>query len=148
MSHEYEIVRRDALTLIGNEIRTSNDRAHEIGEAWGRFLVGGQAEEIPGRVDASIMAVYCEYESDHTGPYTFFLGCPVEPGTQVPDGMVTRDVPAGSYALFAAEGEQPQALIDTWGRIWSADVARRFDSDYEIHRPEDPGRVDIFVGVA
>jgi predicted transcriptional regulator YdeE len=143
----HELLQREAQTLIGTEIRTSNDRADQIGELWGRFMAGGMAEQIPGRTDASIMALYCEYEGDHTRPYTFFLGCPVAPGTEAPEGLVSRDVPAGAYALFAAEGAQPQALIETWGRIWTADLSRRYETDYEIHRPGDPGRVDVFVGV-
>ena len=143
---EHEIVTQPALHLIGFEIRTANDRAHEIGEHWGRFLVGGVPEEIPGRTDDTILAVYAEYEGDHTRPYTYFLGCPVAPGTETPPGMVAREVPAGRYARFVAQGEQPDALIEAWQGIWTAPLRRSFDVDYEVHRPSDPTRVEIHIG--
>ena len=142
---EYETQAREPMQLIGFEIRTANDRAHEIGEHWGRFMVGGVADEIPGRTDDSIVAVYAEYEGDHTQPYTFFLGCPVVPGTEVPPGMVARDVPGGTYARFLAEGEQPQALMDTWQQIWGTPMTRSFTVDYEVHRPAEPTRAEIYI---
>ena len=141
-----EIVRRNTQTLIGFEIRTSNDRAHELGEHWGRFLVGGIADEIPQRVDETILAVHCEYEGDQLAPYTFFLGCPVAPGTDVPPGMVERSLPAGRYARFVARGPQPDTLIETWQAIWKLPHPREFGVDYEIHHPSDPDLVEVFVG--
>lgn len=145
MSHEVE--QREGCQLIGFEIRTSNEKAQEIGEHWGRFMIGGTAEEIPGRADDAIVAAYCEYESDHTGPYTFFLGCPVQRGTEVPPGMVAREIPTGSFAHFMAEGEQPHALMDAWQQIWASPLQRRFEVDYEIHRIDAPDRVDVYVGI-
>ena len=142
----HEVVTREPLHAIGFEIRTSNDRAHEIGEHWGRFMVGGNADEIPGRIDDTIVAVYAEYEGDHTQPYTFFLGCPVAAGTEVPPGMVARELPGGAYACFRSEGEQPKAMIDTWQGIWSAPLQRSFRVDYEVHYPSEPQRVDILIG--
>ena len=60
--------------------------------------------------------------------------------------MVTREVPAGRYARFLAEGEQPQALFTTWQQIWAAPGRRQFETDYEVHRGDQPERVEIFVG--
>lgn len=143
MAHERVI--REPQTVMGLAIRTSNETAHEIGGVWQRFMGEGLAAGIPGRIGASVIAVYCEYEGDHTAPYTFLLGCPVEPGTPVPAGYEARELPGGSYACFAAEGEQPQALMETWGQIWSADITRAFEVDYEVHDPATPSRVEICV---
>lgn len=143
----HEVVERTDQVLIGFEIRTSSDDAHEIGEHWGRFMIGGVADEIPGRADDTIVAAYCDYESDHTGPYTFFLGCPVRAGTEVPPGMVERRLPAGRYAHFVAEGPQPEALLQTWEQATKTPLKRAFVADFEVHRAADPDRVEIFVGL-
>jgi predicted transcriptional regulator YdeE len=136
---------REPQTVMGLAIRTSNETAHEIGGLWQRFMSEGLAAGIPGRIGTALVAVYCEYEGDHTAPYTFLLGCPVEPGTPAPQGFETRDLPAGSYTCFAAEGEQPQALMETWAEIWGADITRAFAVDYEVHDPSTPERVEIFI---
>ena len=142
MTHEQ--VTRDPMTVVGIEIRTSNDRAEEIGGHWQRFLGEGLAARIEGRLDEAVTAVYCEYEGDHTQPYTYLLGCRVAADAPVPDGMVRREIPGGTFARVLAEGEQPQALIQAWMGIWQAPIERRFEVDYEIH--EGGERVEIFVG--
>ena len=141
----HETVTREPLTVMGLAIRTSNENAHEIGALWQRFMGEGLAAGIPGRIGEATVAVYCEYESDHTAPYTFLLGCPVAPGTEALEGFESRTLPGGDYACFVAVGEQPQALMDTWGQIWNAPITRAFEADYEIHDPSTPTRVEVFV---
>ncbi len=142
----HETVERDGMTLIGLEIRTSNENAHEIGAVWGRFMGGNLADAIPDRIGGNLIAVYCEYEGDHTKPYTFFLGCPVTPGAEAPEGMTTRTVPGGSFARFLAEGDMPGALMETWGAIWNAPITRSFEVDYEVHDPAMPTRAEVLIG--
>lgn len=144
---DYETEARDAMTLVGIEVRASNERPDLLGALWGRFHAEGIAGQIDERLGYEAVAVYCEYEGDHTQPYTFFLGCRVEASAAVPEGFVRRAVPAGSFAHVASVGEQPGAMIQAWMAIWEAGLPRRFDVDYEIHDPTTPDRVDIYVGV-
>lgn len=143
-----EMVERDGMTLIGLEIHTSNERAHEIGAVWQRFMGEALGDQIPERVGATVVAVYAEYEGDHTKPYTFFLGCPVSPGTAAPEGFRRRTVPAGRFARFVAQGEMPGALMETWAAIWNAPITRGFDVDYEVHDPTVPDGAEIFISTA
>ena len=53
---------------------------------------------------------------------------------------------AGSFVHVRAVGEQPQALIRGWMDLWNAPITRRFETDYEIHDPDTPEQVDIYVG--
>ena len=134
-----EVVSREPLELVGLETRASNADPSPIGELWGRFLAAGPRTDL--------VAVYCEYEGDHTQPYTFFLGRRAEPGEDPPDGWVRRRVEGGAFARFLAEGEQPGALIETWQRIWTEPLARTYRADVELHPADDPTRVEILVGV-
>lgn len=142
-----ETVIRNDLTLLGIATRASNDQAEKLGAHWQRFLGEGIPERIAGRLDGAIVAVYCDYEGDHTQPYTFFLGCRVPPDAQAPDGLERLVVPGGRFAHRVAEGEQPQALVRAWQQIWELPLDRRYEADYEIHDPSQHERVEIFVGV-
>lgn len=135
----HEVVTAGGLELVGLETRASNEDPGPIGGMWQRvhndpFFLGAP----------ELIAVYCEYEGDHTQPYTFFLG---KEGTDAPAGYVRRSVPAGQFARFWADGEQPATLIATWGLIWGTLTARRFEADYEVHSGANPSRVGIYVGV-
>jgi len=142
MSHK--TLARDGFDVIGIETRASNADSAPIGALWGRFFGDPQMQQLDAVEDYPV-ALYCEYESDHTKPYTFFLGRQVAPGADVPAGLVKRHVPAGSYTLFLADGEQPAKLIETWGSVWETPLERRYDVDYEIHRSDR--LVEIYVGV-
>lgn len=136
---------RPVLHLVGIETSASNDRADLIGAHWQRFHAEGIPGRVLGREGRAVVAVYSEYEGDHTQPYTFFLGCPVGAGAATPEGLARRELPAGPYARFDAVGEQPGALVQTWMGIWSSGFERSFVADYEIHDPDDPSRVVIYV---
>ena len=136
---------RPALRLLGWETRASNDDPRPIGALWQRLHAEDLASQLQGRQGRTVYAVYSDYEGDHTRPYTFFLGYPVGEDAPVPEGCVARDVPAGPYARIDAVGEQPGALIEAWMGIWDSDLERTFQLDYEVHDPQTPDRVRIYV---
>jgi len=136
---------RDAFTLVGPSCRTSNDDPSAIGTLWGRFFQGGAAAQIPDRISDQLYSLYCDYEGDHTQPYTALLGCMVSQVEELPEGLVAQRVPASTYAVFDATGEQPDTLIATWQRIWATDLDRTFSGDFDVHGDND--QVEIFVAV-
>lgn len=141
---DFETVSAGDFEVVGLEVRAANDNLEPIGALWGRF----STDELMAKVEPAddfIVALYCEYEGDHTEPYTYFLGRRIQPGTAVPEGLARRRVPAGTFAKFVAEGEQPAALIDMWQSIWGVPLERRYLVDYELHQPGG-SRVEIFVG--
>ena len=142
-----ETVTRESMSLVGISTRASNTEAERLGAHWQRFFVEGVTGRVAERLDDAIVAVYCEYAGDHTEPYTFFLGHRVPPDGPVPEGLARCVVPAGRFACFTAEGEQPQTLIRTWQAIWQAGLERRYEADFEIHDPAEPTRIGIYVGV-
>ena len=145
MSAPYPFEDRPALRLIGWATPASNEDPSAIGALWQRLHAEDLASQLVGRRTRTVYAVYSAYEGDHTRPYTFFLGYRVGEDAPVPDGCVARELAAGPYARIEAVGEQPDALIRAWMGIWESGLERSFEQDYEVHDPEQPERVRIYV---
>ena len=150
-----------AITIVGISARTNNADEMSgkgvIGAMWGKFFQQGILQKIPDRADSNIIALYTDYESDHTGAYTFVLGARVNSAAHIPEGMVAKTVPAGKYTSFLSEkGEVSSVVPQAWQQIWKASHnelggKRAFTADYEIYdeRSHDPhsGQVEIVIGV-
>src|SRR5690606_1631514 len=66
--------------VIGISIRTINENgqsAKDIETLWGKFWGEEIQKQIPNKVNDNIYAVYTDYETDFTGPYTTIIGLPV-----------------------------------------------------------------------
>ncbi len=151
----------DSFMVVGIEGRTSNAREMSgdgvIPKMWARLRDEDLLTRIPKRVDARVVALYTDYESDKDGPYTYILGAKVSSDKDLPAGMVSRKVPSGTYAMFTAQGGQPAQMgVDLWKRIWSLEkpgtLHRAYKTDYEVHYgawPDDQAaaQVDVYVGV-
>ena len=145
MEHRTESI--EGFDVVGVRIRTNNTEAMEaIGALWARFTDEGLGERIPSD-DGDLLALYTAYESDHTGDYEYLIGKRVATGSDVPGGLSRVRVRGGTYAVVAAEGEMPQALVGTWGRIWESDLARAFTTDFEIYPPDRDDRVEIWLAL-
>lgn len=147
MKPSMNIEQQYARTLYGIEARISGDPAKQIGAVWQQFLQQKLGDDIPSRLDDKLVAVYCDYEGDRTGPYTFFLGCEVLDVCSADEGFAIRYTQAGEYAKFHAQGEMPQAAIEKWEEIGEMGFERSFVADFEIHDPSSPNEVLIYVGV-
>lgn len=141
--------------VAGPKTRTRNaaetdPTTAQIGGLWQRYMEGGGPAAVSGGLDAPVtVAVYHEYESDHTGEYTLRVG---SPAVHVDVETETSEVPDGSYLLFEATGPMPDALVETWQRIiayFEGDTPYRrvYQADFELHDHSTPERVEVYVGV-
>ena len=147
--------------VVGIATRTTNSAEGDpatasIGQLWERFSTDGVASHIPDRVDPStILGVYTDYDSDHTGAYTLVVGFEVKSLNNVPAGLQSVAIPAADYKIFPVNGPLPDALIAKWVEIWShfddpANGRRAYSSDLEFHRTNsDTGesRAEIAIAV-
>ena len=137
--------------LRGLEVRTKNEdernaNLQKIAPLWGRFYT----ELLPTLSQgATVYGVYHNYESDALGTFDVLVGAD---GFDVDnDEMKNVRLEAGKYLMFPAKGELPQAIIDTWGKIWayfedpSIDERRAYKTDFELYKSED--EVEIYIGV-
>src|ERR1041385_2769995 len=120
---EPKIVNRGGIYFIGIEVRTSN-RAEmtvkgKIGSQWQKFSVENVLSKIPGKRGDAVLAVYTNYEGDGNGEYSFLIGSEVASLSDVPEGLVGREIAPAKYAVFTSDrGAIPGIIIEVWKRIW------------------------------
>ncbi|HKV78934.1 MAG TPA: serine hydrolase [Candidatus Sulfotelmatobacter sp.] len=156
-----KVVEQDGFTVIGITARTTNAKEMTpdgvIGKQWMRIFQEGVLGKIPNKADAHIVAVYSDYTSDHNGEYTYLLGARVTSDAEVPEGMVSKKIPGGKFAMFTSDkGPAPQVVPATWMKINSLPQNaiggdRLYRADYEIYdeRAGDPQnlQMDVYVGI-
>ena len=143
----------DAARVAGISVVTDNENGAEaINGLWERFFEQqvGQALE-DARENDFIYAIYSDYEGDHTQPYRFTLGHKLKEEAEAPADFHVVDIEAGDYAMLAAAGDQPKALVEAWTSVWQSDLDRRYITDFEVYGPrffeEGLHEVLICVGV-
>lgn len=150
------MIKIDEFRLIGLALKskTTNENgqsAIDCGNLWTQFMTGNYPEAIPGRISTDIYAVYHSYEKDYTKPFSYFIGCKVNPDTKLPDGMDSLDIPDGNYEMFTAKGEMPDCVGKAWNEIWNSDTNRAYGSDFEVYSEKSKAwnnaEVDIFISV-
>lgn len=149
--------------LIGIYVRTNNEKEFsptggQIGKTVQKYFSQNLAASIKNRTHPGVtICAYTDYETDHTGDYTYFIGEEVTTVQDIPEGYAMTTIPKGSYAKFTSEkGPMPFVVIDLWKRIWSLSPnelggKRRYATDYEVHdaRASDPNNIeiDIYIGL-
>lgn len=143
--------------VLGLAIRTSPERAaRDIPALWQRFTSEGWLEKLPRRADdPAIYAVYTDYESDGSGPYTMVLGVAVAREAEVTTGLRRVCVPAGEMATFRVEGDPADVVWRAWAHVngaWSDRVRRRYVADVERYplasQGPDSATVEVSVGLS
>ena len=126
----------DEKIIRGVKIRTknadeTNPETSKITGLWQRFY-----EDVAPRLakNASILGVYCNYESDFTGEFDVVAGTDMLEGNGISDAVTIQ---AGKYLVFEGRGAMPQAVIDTWSKIWeyfSSDKAEQMDATQVLEK--------------
>lgn len=158
-----EFVAQEEMSLIGITLRTSNKEEFnpetaKIGGIVQKYLAEAIYDKIPSRKNpGTTLCVYTEYESNHEGSFTYFIGQEVEANIPAPEGMVSIKVPAQKYAKFTTDaGSMPQVCINGWLEIWKMDSEklggeREYLADFEVydHRAQHPENtiLDIYIGI-
>jgi predicted transcriptional regulator YdeE len=150
------IVELDAIKLIGLALKTKTTNVNEqsgidCGNLWQEFEKGKYAEMIPNKLTDEVFAVYHQYEGDHTKPFSYFIGCKVKEGTEVPAGLDTLTIAKGTYQKIEAKGIMPDCVINTWKEIWVSDIPRSYKMDFEVYdersRDWSNAEVEVYLSV-
>lgn len=150
---KYEIVTLKKKIVVGKSIRTTNKNGQsmrDIGLMWQRFIGEGIYEGINNKVDEKGIGLYTEYESDAKAPYTFMCCCEVTELSNT-DGFDVRTIDEGKYAKFTIKGNMVTAVSKAWGEIWTMNLDRKYDSDFEVYHNDsedmDNQTIDIFISL-
>lgn len=145
-------VTQEAKTITGFKVRTKNEdemnpQTAKIGALWQNYFE--QIMPTLGETPPPTYGVYTNYESDAFGEFDVLVG--VQGVENIAD-LETVTLESGNYLCFEANGELPQAVIDTWGEIWSyfsdenCPQKRLFKTDYECYMSQSEAK--IYIGVA
>lgn len=143
---EYESVSKGEFKVIGISEKISNDNAQEkIPQMWKTFMLENYLEKIPNKKDSRLMAFYTDYEGDHTKPFLYTIGCEVSSFDECPEEFNQLTIPGNKYALFVVKGNLPNSLIEAWKYIWTSDLKRKFEADFEVVVGAD--EIHVYISV-
>lgn len=147
-------VKKEEFRLIGLRLdkKTTNEGGQsgiDCGNLWQKFETESFAEKIIGKLGNEVYAVYFDYEGDDTTPFSYFIGCKVNPITKPPKDMESLLIPSSNYYKTTAKGKMTGCITDTWKKIWNSKIKRTYKFDFEVYdeRSKDwsNAEVDIFV---
>lgn len=149
--------------IVGIKTRTNNPL--ETNSLEGRifplvkhYFQQNIAASIPNRTHpGTTFCIYTDYESDHQGDYTYFIGEEVSSFDGIPNDLKTLVIPPQKYIKFThGPGSMPDVVRKPWQQIWQMTPAelggmRSYISDFEIYdeRSRDHQNIvlDIYIGI-
>ena len=144
---ELEEVKLVGLALKAKTTNINGQSNIDCGSLWQEFEKGKYTEIIPNKLNDEILAVYHQYEGDHTKPFSYFIGCRVKADAEAPPGLETLTIAPGTYQKIDAKGKMPDCVIDTWKDIWVSDIPRSYKMDFEVYdeRSKDWSNAEVVV---
>jgi AraC family transcriptional regulator len=110
-----EIVKSDAMTVVGLAERHAFDAPYKIPAQWQRFM--GMYGLIERKVAEIPVGVSCNLDDD--GTFEYVCGVEVARGSEAPKGMEKVAIPAQTYAVFQ-HLTHVAGLGNTYLAIWNS----------------------------
>ena len=111
---DYKIVKKDAFTVIANvKIFPYESAENTVPQFWQEHYQAGKGK--------TVMGIYgiCIDENMGHDTFAYLIADPYNPVTEVPEGFVTRTIPAFTWAVFPCRGAIPDAIQDVNVKIYS-----------------------------
>ena len=134
---DYKIVKKDAFTVIANAKTFPYEGAKEIvPQFWQEHFQTGMNRYICGEYGINI-----DLEMSREN-FEYLIADPYNPQKDVPEGLVTRTIPAFDWAVFPCRGPMPNALQDVNTKIYTewlpALKEYEFAAGYCVEYYDDP----------
>ena len=111
---DYKIVEKDAFTVLGVSNRFSYEEAKcAVPEFWNSHYVSGKGRVVRGDFGVNIDATMGCSE------FEYLIADLYEPVNDIPEGFVTRTIPAFTWAVFPCRGAMPDSLQDVNTKIFA-----------------------------
>ena len=112
MMMEYKIVEKAAFTIMGIARTFNADTSYqEIPKFWAEHYETGGGEKVMGMFGVCMDGDGKQFEYLIADSY-----CPCR---EIPEGCVTREIPAGTWAVFPCRGALPDSLQKVNTMIWT-----------------------------
>lgn len=152
-------IKMDSFSIVGITTRTSNSDefsgAGKIADLWQKFYSESIINIIQEKISEKVFAVYHDYESDASAPYTLMIGMMVNKDAAVPQGLFKIDIPAQDYTqVTSSKGAMPENIVKAWQEVWKLteenEIKRSYTFDFEIYdeRASDPKNAVIDILIA
>ena len=107
----YKIEQMDAFTLCGVERSFKMDTStSEIPKFWQEFFEKGLQQKV-----CPVFGICLD--ADANGNFPYLIADALKPGVTLPEGLVTREIPAYLWARFACVGPMPEAIQNVTRQI-------------------------------
>lgn len=109
---EYRILEKAAFTVMGKSRRFCSDTSYEeIPKFWQEHMNSSDNKIVCGMYGICL---------DGDGKnFDYLIADNYLPWNEIPEGYVTKVIPAGTWAVFPCRGALPKALQDVNTKIWS-----------------------------
>jgi predicted transcriptional regulator YdeE len=157
-------IAKPEIKLVGISVRTSYQQ--ELDKMKGnifpcvrQYFHGLLFEKISNRANpGTTFCAYTDYETDHKGAYTYFIGEEViSYDNLLPDGFHMLTIPPQKYAKFTTKpAPMPDVIVNAWNNIWKMSPTelggkRGYQTDFEIYdeRSVDHQKIilDVYIGL-
>ena len=138
---DYKIVRKEEFTVIANAKTFPYEGAKEsIPQFWQEHFQSGKGAVVCGWYGINI-----DLEMGQEN-FEYLIADPYNPQKEVPEGFVTRTIPAFDWAVFPCKGPMPTALQDVNTKIYTewlpALKQYEFAAGYCVEYYDDPTKYE------
>lgn len=138
-SMDYKLTKKDSFTVMGVMKKFSYDGAKAvIPEFWKEHYEKGNGKYVCGMFGINID------ESMGQSEFDYMIADVYNPMIDVPEGFITKTIPAFTWAVFPCKGAMPASMQDVNTKIFSewlpALKEYEFAAGYCIEMYDDPGK--------
>ena len=111
---DYKITQKDSFTVVGASRKFKYDNAKaEVPKFWSEHYAAGNGKYVCGMYGIN-------YDENMNGDvFEYLIADNYNPAAEVPDGFVTKTVPAYTWAVFPCKGAMPTALQNVNNKIFT-----------------------------
>ncbi|SHN69561.1 AraC family transcriptional regulator [Desulfovibrio litoralis] len=111
---DYRLETKEAFNVIGVERGFNSDTAYaDITKFWYEHFENGNGKYICG-----MFGISYGYNSN-THMFNYMIADSIQDKGSLPDGFITKEIPAKTWAVFPVKGAIPSALQEVNSKIWS-----------------------------
>lgn len=136
---DYRIVKKESFIVMGPlKSFTYENAKTDIPKFWQEHYKKGNGKYVCGMFGVNIDV------SMNDSEFSYMIADPYNPSVDIPDGFITKTIPAFNWAVFPIRGAMPDALQDVNNRIFSEWLPALGDYElaagYSIEMYDDSGK--------
>lgn len=109
---EYKIAEKAAFTVVGKSKKFNTDTSYtDITRFWQEHIQSGENQIVCGTYGICI--------DDEGNTFDYLIADNYIPWNEIPNGYITKVIPAGTWAVFPCRGKLPNSLQEVNTKIWS-----------------------------